>query len=95
MHGHHPKIDGVLHHSARARKQKTLKILRFVICVEDEQTDTNTVFNPVPPWQFDVRVDKNVACLGSLLKIGRTSNIPTTKLRQTWYICFQYSTAIS
>jgi hypothetical protein len=39
QHGRHQKIGitnfgGILHHSARARKQKTLKILCFVICVE-------------------------------------------------------------
>jgi hypothetical protein len=28
-------FGGILHHGARARKQKTLKILCFVICVED------------------------------------------------------------
>jgi hypothetical protein len=51
-----PKIDrtnfgGILYHSPRVKKQKTLKILCFVICVEDYQklaTDTNIVFNPVP-----------------------------------------------
>jgi hypothetical protein len=53
-HGRHPEISrtnfgGILHHSARLRKQKTLKILDFVKYVEDyPQTDKNTVFNPVP-----------------------------------------------
>jgi hypothetical protein len=71
----HPKIGrtnfgGILHHSARERKQKTLKILCFVICVEDyhKLIDRNTVFNPVPPRQSDVHVDQNVACLSSLTR---------------------------
>ena len=37
-------FDGILHHSARARKQKTLKILCFVICVEDYNKLTKTQF---------------------------------------------------
>ena len=63
QHGRHLKtgitnFSGILHHSARARKQKTLRL---------PQTNTNTVFNPVPPRQSDVCVDKNVACLSSLI----------------------------
>ena len=65
-HGRRPKIGitnfgGILHHSVRARKQRTLRILCFVLvlCVEDlPQAGTNTVFNPIPPQQSDVRVDK-------------------------------------
>ena len=53
------------------RWQKTLRILCFVICVEDYNKLTNTVFNPVPPllppWQSDVCVDNNVACISSLM----------------------------
>jgi hypothetical protein len=45
--------------SARVRKQKTLKILHFVWW----NYHTNTVFNPVPPRQSDILVDKIVACL--------------------------------
>jgi hypothetical protein len=47
--GPHPKIGisnfgGVLHHSARIRKQKTLQILCFVIFVEDYHKLTQTQF---------------------------------------------------
>jgi hypothetical protein len=35
-------FGGILHHGARARKQKTLKILCFVICVEDYHKLTQT-----------------------------------------------------
>ena len=38
------------------------------MCWRLPQPDTNTVFNPVPPRQSDVRVAKNVACLASLLR---------------------------
>jgi hypothetical protein len=46
-------FGGILHHGDRARKQKNLC---FVTCVENchAQTDTNAVFNPVPPRQSDV-----------------------------------------
>ena len=49
QHGLHPKIGrtnfgGILHHSARLRKQKTLKILGFVLYVEDYHKLTNTQF---------------------------------------------------
>ena len=38
-----------MHHSAHVRKQTTIKILCFVICVEEyKQIDTNTIFIPVP-----------------------------------------------
>jgi hypothetical protein len=47
--GRHQKIGitnsgGILHHSARVRKQKTLKILCFVICVEDYHKLTQIQF---------------------------------------------------
>jgi hypothetical protein len=47
------------------RRILCFKILCFVICFEDyhARTDTNSVFNPLPPRQSDLRVDKNVACL--------------------------------
>jgi hypothetical protein len=49
QHGRHLKIGitnfgSVLHHSARARNQKTLKILCFVICAEDYHRLTQTQF---------------------------------------------------
>ena len=50
----------ILHDSASARKQKSLKILCFVICVEDYHKLTNTVFNPFLPRQSDFRVDTSL-----------------------------------
>ena len=37
------------------------------MCWRLPETDTNTVFNPVPPRQHDVPVDKKVACLCSII----------------------------
>lgn len=36
-------FGGVLHHSARVRKQKTLKISRLVTCIEDYHKLTQTI----------------------------------------------------
>ena len=43
------------------------------MCWRLPQTDTNTVLNPVLPRQSDVHVDKNVACLSSLLNKTTTT----------------------
>ena len=65
QHRRHPKIGIVnfgciLHHSTRVRKQKTLKILCFTVCVEDDHklTQTKSVIQSVPR-QSDVHVDEN------------------------------------
>jgi hypothetical protein len=42
-------FGGILHHSARVRKKNTLKILCFVICVEDYDKLTQTQFLIQPP----------------------------------------------
>jgi hypothetical protein len=61
-------IAGILHHSTRVRKQKIYKnLLCCHMCWRLAQTDTNTVFNPVPPRQSDLRVGKNVAIVKYLI----------------------------
>jgi hypothetical protein len=50
-------FDGILYHSARVykRKQKTLKILGFVICVEDYHKETQFLIRS-PLGNLTVRV---------------------------------------
>jgi hypothetical protein len=82
QHGRHPKIGrtnsgGILHHSARdrlrLRKQKTLKILGFVLYVEDSHKLIKTQFSIQSPSNLvrptDVRVDTNIAILSSLMSV--------------------------
>jgi hypothetical protein len=79
----HPKIrvsnfGSILH-------QKTLKIKYFIVCVEDYHKLIQSQFliqsppPPPPPPPFgsltDVRVDKNVACLSSLLSYYNRTDI--------------------
>jgi hypothetical protein len=57
------------------KEAKNFKNLMFChMCWRLAQTDTNTVFNPVPPRQSDVRDDIKVACLRWSNKIAATWN---------------------
>jgi hypothetical protein len=74
QHERHPKIGrtnfgGILHHGARARKQKTLKILCFVVCVEDYHKLTQTQFLiQSPPLD-------NLTSMLTKTSLGRLANI--------------------
>jgi hypothetical protein len=50
VHWYRTNFGGILHHSARLRKQKTLKILGFVLCVEDNHKLAKTQFLIQSPW---------------------------------------------
>ena len=77
------------------------------MCWRLPQTYTNTVFNPVPPRQSDVRTDKNVVCLSSLMvthaklveAICEDTNFKSTdtKLDITilWYFCVYFDVMYS
>jgi hypothetical protein len=55
------------------------------MCWRLPQADTNTVFNPVPPRQSDVRVDHNVvACLSSLMNFFHRYMISSTFVKMLW-----------
>jgi hypothetical protein len=57
------------------------------LCWRLPQTDTNTVFNPVPPRQSNVRIDKNVACLRALFsQWGRRNGIKRLNLGRKWHL---------
>jgi hypothetical protein len=51
------------------------------------QTGTNTVFNPVPPRQSDVCVDRNVACFSSLYCSKDTPQEHLLRLKSLQHVC--------
>jgi hypothetical protein len=64
---YHYNFGDILHQrSCKEAKNFENHMFRHM-CQRLPQTDTNTVYKPAPPRQSDVRVDKNVAYLNSLI----------------------------